>query len=340
MGRRAFGKERGNVMSSPGRKVLLHVVARGLLSFLVLSVALIGPASAASLPSGTPGASPGEAAPQLSQLFPTPQWQPPATPPGGRPPQGPPATPSPLGTGFTGGMVPVRVLINQPRNCLAVAPLNWIIYGATERGNALDMAAADGSMAASYAVLGVSGQMVAWYPQVYGTPEISIHNGLSMGGREQVAYGQPMRDDAMGYTWLPFEFAGPGPTGEPSRGVLLYRVWSPLPGDPAGYIVVERRAQTARSLWQSQGAQALAVALSIRCTVQLQAHPGGRSEDDRMESTYNRQLGMEYAHDPATGENYWVNPGADWQNVGPEGPGYYKRSGNELRKLAPGRSAN
>jgi hypothetical protein len=31
-----------------------------------------------------------------------------------------------------------------------------------------------------------------------------------------------------------------------------------------------------------------------------------------VESTYNQQLGMEYAHDPDTGENYWMNHAADW----------------------------
>ncbi len=325
-------------MSKAWKKVSPHVVALSLLSSLCSFLPLVGPTHAANAPSGTLGTPVGETSSRFAQMFPGPQWQPPATPPSGRPPQGPPATLSPLGTGFSGGMVPVRVLINQPRNCLAIAPMNWIIYGATSKGNALDMATADGSMAAGYLVDGIPGQLAAAYSHLYATPEMYIHNSLSLGGRAQVAYGQPTRDDAMGYTWLPFEVAEPGALGEPARGVLLYRVWAPLPGDPAGYIVVIRRAQAARSLWQSQGALAIAVALSIRCTVQLQ--PTGGRDDDRVESTYNQQLGMEYAHDPATGENYWVSPGADWQNVGPQGPGYYKRSGNELRKLAPGRSAN
>lgn len=330
-------------MDNTGWKLATRVGTLGSVSSVSLCLAVMALASAAGLPGGTSGVPLGEIPLQLAQQFPSPQWQPPANPPGGWPPQGPPATRSPLGIGFSGGMVPVRVLINQPRNCLAIAPVNWLIYGATEKGNALDMATPDASMAAGYLVDGIPGQLAAAYRHVYGTPEMYIHNSLSMGGRVQVAYGQPLRDDAMGYIWLPFEAAEPAVPGEPGRGVLLYRVWSPLPGDPGGYIVVIRRAQTARSLWQAQGAQAVAVALSIRCTVQLQIGPSdrtGRSDEDRMESTYNRQLGMEYAHDPVTGENYWVSPGADWQNVGPEGPGYYRRSGNELRRLAPGRSAN
>jgi membrane-associated protease RseP (regulator of RpoE activity) len=62
--------------------------------------------------------------------------------------------------------------------------------------------------------------------------------------------------------------------------------------------------------------------------------PGGGD----VESTYNQQLGMESAHDPATGENYWVSHGTDWNETGPEGPGVYRQSGNDRRKLVPGRS--
>ncbi len=104
-----------------------------------------------------------------------------------------------------------------------------------------------------------------------------------------------------------------------------------------GYVLITR---VRRDLWASHGAQAVAVALSIRCLRSLQPSPDpGKSRgEDQLESTYNQQLGMEYAHDPATGENYWVNHSTDWLETGPEGPGYYKRSGNDRRKLVPGRS--
>lgn len=235
----------------------------------------------------------------------------------------------------------MRPIVDLHRNCMALAPADWGIYGSTPQGSALDMAAADGRMFASYSIAGVPGVAIRFYSQKYGTPEIAIHNSLSNSGQFPVAYGPAIRDDDFGYTWLPFEIGDPSGQREPHKGVVLYRVWAPLPGDPQGYILVQRRAQTLKSLWQARGAQAIAVALSIRCTVQLQPTengPGGG--DDRAESTYNQQLGMEYAHDPVTGENYWVSPGSDWQDVGPEGPGYYRRSGNDLRKLAAGRNPN
>jgi len=251
---------------------------------------------------------------------------------GSSPPQRPPVARSPLGIGCAGGMVPVRLHVDPYRTCMAVAPANWGIYGSRREGDALDMAAADGSMAAGYGVAGVPGPMIRYHPGS-ATPESRLHTELSEGGRGQVVYGQPLRDATFGYTWLPFELAN-------YRGGALYRAW-PIPNDPGGYILLQRRAQTFKHLWEHQGAQAIAVALSIRCTRQLQPAPdaAGRRPpgDDQMESTYNQQLGMQYAHDAATGENYWVSPSTDWDETGPEGPGYYKRSGNDRRKLVPGR---
>jgi hypothetical protein len=299
------------------QRKIFYVFEISLLFLLFLSVFLIGTASAVDKPKGT-------ANPLGSQLK-----------------QKPLSTPSRLGTGFAGSMVPVRMLVSQYGNCSAVTPAGWVIYGERREGDALDIIAPDRSMTANYQILGVPGKLTQSYPNLYGTPEVNLHNSISSGGKLRVSYGQPIRDD-FGYTWLPYELADPNDPRPPPKGVVLYRVWRPLPGDPGGYIMLRRRAQTAKPLWERQGAQALAVALSIRCTRELRPSGGsggrGRTDDDKVESTYNQQLGMEYAHDAATGENYWVSPSNDWQNDGPQGPGYYKRSGNDLRKLSPGRN--
>ncbi|MBN1822307.1 MAG: hypothetical protein JW833_16420, partial [Prolixibacteraceae bacterium] len=81
--------------------------------------------------------------------------------------------------------------------------------------------------------------------------------------------------------------------------------------------------------------------LSIRSVVQIQTnsnYSSGSNEDTEVESGYNMQLGMEYVHDPDTGENYWVSPGTDYNETGRDGPGYYKQVGNDIKKLLPGRS--
>jgi len=79
-----------------------------------------------------------------------------------------------------------------------------------------------------------------------------------------------------------------------------------VPRDPGGYIMASRRAQTAKHLWERQGAQGVAGALCIYCTVQLRPPGGGggpaRTEGDKGQSTYKQQLGKEYMHDAATGK--------------------------------------
>jgi hypothetical protein len=100
-------------------------------------------------------------------------------------------------------------------------------------------------------------------------------------------------------------------------------------------------AKTLKPLWERQGADAIAVALSIRSVVQLRSGGSsntGSSEESTVESGYNMQLGREYVHDPDTGENYWVSPSQDYDENGKDGPGYYKRVGVDQKKLSEGRS--
>ncbi len=241
---------------------------------------------------------------------------------------------SPAGVRFTQKALPVTRHVSVYGNCYAIAPANWGIYGSRREGDALDIASSDGRLAASWGSQGVPGDLARLYPQMYGSPEVVIHHSM---GASPVSYGRPVQDQ-FGYTWLPFEIALSKPL-EPVKGVVIYRVF-PVSGDPFGFILVSRRAQAVKSLWETQGAQAIAVAVSIRCTVQLRppSGMGGRvpSEEDRMESTYNRQLGTEYAHNPETGQLYWMSHSTDWKENGPQGPGYYIQSGNELKKLAQG----
>ncbi|MBZ5636769.1 MAG: PDZ domain-containing protein [Acidobacteriia bacterium] len=241
-----------------------------------------------------------------------------------------------LGIKFAGSALPLKVHFNQYRTCYAVAPADWFIYGHRREGDAVDIGAPDGS-AASWFSLGVAGVAIKFYPQ-YATPETYLHYTLTdraQGHNWHITYGQPMRDD-LGYIWQPYE---KDDTVPPFKGVVIYRVF-PAPGDPLGYVLISRMIQTPKQTWELKGAQALLVGLSIRCNVQLRPSPDsagrGRSDEDKEESTYNQQLGTEYAHNPETGDMYWMNRASDWHETGPDGPGYYIRSGNELKKLDPG----
>jgi hypothetical protein len=104
-----------------------------------------------------------------------------------------------------------------------------------------------------------------------------------------------------------------------------------------------------------------AVATSIRCAQQLRPPPppppsywqGGdkpaatgastkcqvwspNCNDSDFAGSYNQQLGTGYVHSE-TCDNYIADPDKDkWEN-GPDGPGYYKKVGNNAIKLLPGR---
>jgi hypothetical protein len=251
-----------------------------------------------------------------------------------------PAPPdSPLGLRFVGRMQPLLKLVDNFGHCQAATPANWSIVGANREGTGLDLISADRAAYAGYLITGKPGNL----PIAAGiTPEVNIHNHLSARGKIPISYGQSI-SGPFGYIWLPYEAWNPALPGEGAKGVVVYQALL-TPGNPPGFVLIMRTAQTAQSRWEPEGAQAIAVALSIRCTAQLRAPGGGGvgggggrggvSADDQVESTYNQQLGMEYAHDPDTGENYWMNHAADWTDSGPEGPGYYKGS----KKLAAGRS--
>ena len=64
----------------------------------------------------------------------------------------------------------------------------------------------------------------------------------------------------------------------------------------------------------------------------------GKKAPEEGDSEYSPWLGMEHYHDATTGENYWVSPSRDWNETGPQGPGYYTRIGNDTKKLEPGLS--
>ena len=121
--------------------------------------------------------------------------------------------------------------------------------------------------------------------------------------------------------------------------MVIYQVFS-VPGDINGYIIEMYTAQTNKEIWNSRGAEAIAVALSIRCSslTARKAKSNARIDPVKLENAYNKELGIAYAYDPITGDNYWVNAVTDWNERGLQGAGYYKVIGNEMKKLSPGRS--
>ncbi|MGH8651749.1 MAG: hypothetical protein ACREYE_05990 [Gammaproteobacteria bacterium] len=112
-------------------------------------------------------------------------------------------------------------------------------------------------------------------------------------------------------------------------------------------VLVMRTAGTASAGWEEYGATAAAVARSIRCNVPLRPSgadwtsesPSARARgEDEGDPGYSRWLEMENYHDASTGQNYWVSPSRDWNENGPQGPGYYTSIGNDTRLLESGYS--
>lgn len=234
---------------------------------------------------------------------------------------------APAIAGIPRGGLPLQP--KQAGYCRALAPADWAIINVSQNSNAVDLF--NGAFAASWAVRGVSPTEMMYYPQL-ASPEAVVQSLAMASGDQyppQFSAPQPLGG---GYVAREFENAT-------RHGVVIYIVF---PQPMGGFIISCRTAYGPKEMWQAYGPVSVAVALTIRCTVQLQVSPGyaegGASGASREESTYNQQLGTEYAHDPVTGENFLMNYASDYRDNGPQGPGFYHQAGNDLRKLEPGRT--
>jgi len=228
------------------------------------------------------------------------------------------------------GGIPLRLL--QGGSCTALAPADWQVTNLAPNNAGVDLS--NGRMYAGWMIAGIDTVMASYYPQ-YANPEAYLHSLMLLGA-------QSLGDST--YRFLTNqEFAGATVRDvetERFRGVVLVRLFPG--GTPTSFIMALRSATVGKGAWQVELPIAAAVALSIRCRVSLMpptygsGSRGGDEGDDL--STYNRQLGTEYAHSPRTGENFLMTHATDWLESGPEGPGYYRIVGNDHEKLVPGRS--
>jgi hypothetical protein len=237
---------------------------------------------------------------------------------------------------------PVGVQPRSGRACNALAPTDWSFTGEKAAGNSFgaDMQRADGRLLASYFIVGVPGEMRAspTYGRWYATPQQAALATLSQLGTVPVQCGNTSTPRPG--LWL-MQCRTPQYVG-----LALYQAF-PMQGN--GFVLVMRTAGAVPALWQREGALAAAVSRSIRCNVPLRPSSfdytsglgeSGKSRRGTAEaaSDYSRWSGMENVHDPATGQNYWVEAGRDWRENGSKGPGYYANINGEERLLAPGRS--
>ena len=114
------------------------------------------------------------------------------------------------------------------------------------------------------------------------------------------------------------------------------------------YIISARIVVVPRDASPRELNVAVGVAASINCTTTFippktgdvpLPRPGDafdrkrHAESDDLD--YNVQLGTQYAHTPS-GDLYYLDRATMWNETGPDGPGYYKKNGNDIIKLIPG----
>ena len=214
--------------------------------------------------------------------------------------------------------------------CTAVAPADWKITGVMPDGKGLSMW--NGTFGGVYTIEGLTAEYIQYGKPACADPRACVQSKVA---------------DS-------FQYAGKGPIVQMSQvqqygdmfvqefesavqhSVAMYSVY---PMSLGGYVLVFRMASGPKELWPGYGTIAILAAGSIRCQAQLRSSAdsglGGRGSTS--DSTYNIQLGTEYAHDPETGETFYMKHADDWMETGPDGPGYYRQvPGGGYRKLTQG----
>ncbi len=245
-----------------------------------------------------------------------------------------------------GKTTPSGLIAVQPlhgRYCQAFGPQGWFVAAedAERVGFGADFLSSDGLVAAGYSV-GAAGALS--HIPGHQTVDSAVAMNLTLGGRMRLNSARKVQTGPNSFL---VEYVT-----DVAHGLASYRVF---PAGRGSWIVVLRTASTGLATWPQRGAEAVAVARSLRCQVpNVPAEPappatraearredgGGESgEKNREDDTlYNQWLDKEYYHNPRTGENFWVSPSQDWNQNGPQGPGYYAQHANEVIKLDPGYS--
>ncbi|HEX2593258.1 MAG TPA: hypothetical protein VHL34_17280 [Rhizomicrobium sp.] len=240
-----------------------------------------------------------------------------------------------------GGMVvPLKQL--SAGACVVLAPQGWMVRDINEQSSTLTVASPGGNLRATYGVVGVnSAQAAGYYGGQYRTPEtFATYLATKMFDSEPMT--RQTQALPHGFSMIPWN------TASGYSGYTLFKRY-PLPSDPGGYIVsVYIGAAPTGEAWRLVPLS-MSIATSIRCRTQLQPPPpndfrpaeGAKCfgsecrEGDVASGDTNAILGTGYMHDPKTGQNYYTR-NSDWQTNGPQGPGVYKRNGNDVTKLSPG----
>lgn len=221
-------------------------------------------------------------------------------------------------------------------SCSAVVPEGWSLQ-AGPAGDTADVTGARGRAHAAWGIRGVNPAMRAVYGDLFGPPDVAALATIGAATHAQARFiGAPQSSGAFSVRrWQ---------AGQ-SAGTAVYRSYpAPLAGQ---YILSVYLA------WADGGAATLlpaaeAVMASIDCRTQLKPPPlmttadrprpgAAAKKSSRGDlADYNAQLGTQWAHSPSTGRHYLLDNATQWNANGPDGPGYYAKSGNSYEKLEVG----
>lgn len=243
----------------------------------------------------------------------------------------------------TGG-TPLQV--KQTGHCSAFAPRDWSFWTNPQASTA-EALSADKTMYAGWGVTQINRAMQPFYGDLYGDSETSIRFLTNQILGVLLSDPSGMRTSSSPRPFLNY-FTLRSLESAKHTGLVFYKIY-PSP-NPQGYIESVYWALANRSQGKQGLRTAAGVAVSIRCVTQLipvrYDSPGsGKGKPARPGCGYggnlrgyNKELGTQYAHSLTTGENFLLDPSTQWNETGPNGPGYYRKVGNSHEKLDLGRS--
>jgi hypothetical protein len=248
-----------------------------------------------------------------------------------------------------------KLVIKTSYSCTANAPADWTIQS-TDQSSTADLFSPGKTLYAGYGMQAVNTSL-ADFASAYGAPLDDPELYSADPATVAKAYGAIIVANLGGSGSLSFtsdynqalgDYQLRSVRSSSHRGLILYhRTGFPGDGVNYAYALPMYFAFTTSSLWDTQGLLVAEIASSIRCTTQYQPRDqyvvsakssSSSSDGNGAADGYNPQLGTEYVHDSATGENYLVSPSTNWSSDGPSGAGYYKTNGNDYTLLQPGRS--
>ena len=241
----------------------------------------------------------------------------------------------------------VAFAIKESPHCSVLAPPGWN-FQSNANASTAEAQSADRRIYAGWGVTAINRAQEQYYGPLFGAPETSM---LYLA--QQVAQQNLGDASNLQYVSAPQPFLGYFTLrrleSARTQGYVFFRLY-PGPVGPQSYIESVYFALADKALGQGGLAIASGVAVSLRCVTQLvptRNDPPRRGNANRKKPTacgtaegnlkgYNKELGVQWTH-TANGTNILMDATTAYEN-GPDGPGWYARTGNSKEKLQLGRS--